>query len=198
VFYKTEQHSAPTAYCLKIAVFRSICVLIMSLALLVGCEGPYRGGSISPPVGKVILFDMEGPNGKEFTRVLSIELIGACKNAGKSIVVLKANEAPSLAGGTQAQGLGSLVRDLEGQAYIKGAVTLELSQTLKKYYFTGNFQLYDAEKEVLIGGISDASHVADIDLYKKAGGEMSSWDTQRLYSVFARRVAVQLARGLGY
>lgn len=208
MLYRTEQQIKPVAPSLDTGRFRSsetprlfqsaIYMLLLSCPLLVGCGGLYRGGVILPPAEKVILFDIEGPYGKEFTQVLSIELAGACKRAGKSIVVLSAKEVPSLADATQAHRLGSIVRDVEGQAYIKGTITGELSEALGKYYFAGNFQLYDAEKEGLIGGISDASYVAELDFDWRAGSEMSSWDAQRLYSTWARRVAVEMARGLGY
>ena len=162
---------------------------------LVGCQGSYRGDSISPAARKVVLFEIEGPYGTEFTELLATELTSACK---RNIVVVKASEVPQLANpGNSAT--ASYIRDLGAQAYIKGKITRSERIQLIKYSVTGNFQLYDSEKEGVVGGVPHAAYSGDLDPGTNwLKGNVEPSQAQKVHQTLASWVARQLARGLGH
>lgn len=192
---------------LRAAGRHGACLAVIGLAALsasaAGCsivaQGNYKGASLKPPVQKVVLFDIEGKYGPEFTQLLAAELVGACKN---KVVVVKQGEVPLLSDAFKATNPASVVRDLGAQAYIKGAITRSEQVHTAEYYVMGNFDLFDPQKEGIIGGLSDVRAVGRRDYgagkTKAKGATLDPANAQKVHVALARRVAAQLAKGMGY
>jgi len=170
-------------------------VLVLALAAT-GCKGTWRGKVISPAVDKVVLFDMEGPYGPEFTDMLAAELTDACKGR---IVVIKAREALQSQRADEIENPSSYVREIGADTFVKGRITRSERVQINKYYLMVSVDLYDARDEGVIGGVPDARYVGDLDFgvdwTQKHVGPSSA---QKVHSALAWWVAMQLAHGLGH
>jgi len=163
------------------------------LCLTGGCTGGYEGTVFLPAVQKVVLFDIDGPNGAEFTDMLSIQLTAACKNG---LAVVRARALPNLSTAADIANPDSVVRDLGAQAYIKGTISAGTADA-GKYTIIGTFQLYDPHKEGLVGGIATAAYTGKRDPPSVAN-RVGGGNIQGVTRTFAARMAKQLAVGLGH
>ena len=158
-----------------------------------GCTPGYVGTVLAPPVQKVILFEVSGPYGGEFTDMLSIELAAACKNG---VAVVRARSVSALAPFADTLSPDSIVRDLGAQAYIKGSISAGKADE-DEYTVLGTFRVFDAQKEGLIGGIANAMYTGIRDS-PTGSMQLSGGGLDAVHRKFAARVARELARGLGY
>jgi len=170
--------------------------LFALIGMTTGCQGEYRGSVITPAVQKVVLYNIEGTYGEEFTRMLAAELPAACRGL---VSVVRANEVPQLVEPGSGANRCSQIRDIGAQAFITGRILRSEQVQFNKYYVMGTFELYDPGKEAEIGGVPDARYVADVDFgVNWAVGKVGPENAQKVHQVLAWWVAKQLARGLGY
>ena len=179
------------------AAFSALAATLLALPVLVGCTGQYKGGKVTAsPAKAVVLFDVAGTYGPEFTDVLATELTEACR---KRLVVIKAREKPNLIEALERGAQASYVRDLGAQAYIKGEMTRSERVHVLWYCLAGNFEVHDAETEAQVGGVPNAEFAGDLDFgtncFRKDVGPS---DAKKTHQIFAWWIATLLARGLGY
>lgn len=160
------------------------------------CKGEYRGITMDPPVEKVIVCQVEGPYGEEFTDLLVTALAGSC---GKHCIVEVDREVSGLKrSNLPADVVASLVREAGGQAFIKGKITRSEGIHDDDYYVMGNFQLYDADKAGIVGGMDNARCTGRRDFGAGKDGPLDPSDAQKVHVCLARYVAQHLARALGH
>jgi len=170
--------------------------LLAIVGMPTGCQGEYRGTVITPAVQKVVLYNIEGTYGEEFTRMLAAEIPAACRGL---VSVVRANGVPQLAGLKSGDSPSSHIRDIGAQAYITGGIRRSEQVQLNKYYVMGTFELHDPSKEAEIGAVPDARYVGDVDFgVNWAAGRVGPESAQNVHQVLAWWVAKQLAKGLGY
>jgi len=163
---------------------------------LTGCaKGTYRGPIMDPPAEKVVVLEVEGPYGEEFTDLLATALAGEC---GKDCVILRATEVPGLKNLDRSYNVASIVRDLGAQAYVTGRITRSEQVHSNDYYVMGNFQINDPVREGTVGGMDDARCVGRRDFGAGKDGPLEPSDAQKVHVELARYVACRLARGLGH
>jgi len=171
-------------------------IIVLSSVLVCatgGCSSGYAGTVFAPAVQKVVLFEIAGPYGGEFTDMLSLELTAACRNG---LAVVRARSVSALAPFADTLSPDSIVRDLGAQAYIKGSISAGEADE-DEYTVLGTFQIFDPQKEGLIGGIANATHTGKRDSPSKSV-RLSSGELDVVHRKFAARVARELAKGLGY
>jgi len=161
-----------------------------------GCaKGAYRGEILATPANKVVLLDITGPYGREFTELLSVELTHACHG---HTTIIRGADIPILKESGVEYRPDSIIRDLGAPVYITGRITRSEQVYSTDYYVMGTFEIIDSTKESLIGGIPDARHFAHRDYGIRRDGPLQPSDAQKVHIALARHVARELSRGLGY
>lgn len=130
--------------------------LAIPVFLIQGCaiQGEYMGRTLSPPVMKVVLFEIEGTDGKEFTQMLATRLT----KMGKTVVHGNQFGEPA-----DLMVAAKIARDNQAGAFIRGRLTTSEIVDLTKYTVSGTFTLHEVEAGDQIGGIANVSYTEDTD-----------------------------------
>jgi len=200
---------------LKQGTNSAICILLVAMLLpLLGCEEQYKGTTFKPPVDKIVIFEIKGTDGKDFTQRLGTEM-----NAlGKAVVYGSQYGDP-----IDSIAAAKIARDCKARAYIVGDITQSDFVKDAQYEVHSTFTLHDAQAGEQMGGIIDAHISKNLDLLggAVAGGfdsieSIFGKKTNRnkeeyaeklkktiaeqkplMYQELAGRVAVEMTKGLG-
>jgi hypothetical protein len=135
------------------------CMLWVTLP---GCapEGKYVGGIMDPAVENVLLFDIDGPAGNSFVKMLGTGLAKrglTVKYASDIDPLLNKNGAPD---NTLA---ADFARQAGAQAFIRGETTKSEVTAITQYVVRGHFGLYETKGALHVGGVPDARFTKDTD-----------------------------------
>lgn len=148
------------------------CVCLTTLLFLIhGCtvQGDYVGQSLKPSVMKVVLFEIEGTDGEEFTQMLATRLT----KMGKTVVHGDQFGEPA-----DLMVAAKIARDNQAGAFIRGRLTTSEIVDLTKYTVSGTFTLHEVEAGDQIGGIANVSYTEDTDPLLGLGKILSSFSPE--------------------
>lgn len=126
------------------------------LYLAAGCEESYKGTRLDRPTRKVVIYDIEGPGGDDFTGKLGSEI-----NAlGKVVVYGSQYGEPG-----DSISAAKIARDNGAEVFILGKITQSGIVREGDYVIRGSFSLHDANNGDQIGGIPDAYYKENINIF---------------------------------
>lgn len=193
-------------------------IILLIILFSTGCEeANYKGATLTNKVNKVVIFDIDGPGGVEFTRQLGTEI------NSQNRVVVYGTEYGEPADSISA---AKITRDCGAQAFVLGKITSSGIVRETTYEVHGTFTLHDSQNGDQIGGIADALCSENLDILNPVGGlaamildlpgnllgSKSTPNQQRhdenlqnliaskkteVYKKLARKVAYELGDGLG-
>ena len=135
--------------------FFVVTMLLLSLLHIGGCaEGNYDGMELSQPAQRVLLFEIEGTDGPELTKMLATKL------TDYGIVVVHGSqfEKPS-----DLMSAAKMARDNQAQSFVMGEITQNAIVDYTKYTISGTFTVHDVETGDQIGGLANATLTEDVD-----------------------------------
>ena len=177
----------------KVNVKTLICLIILT-PLFQSCvpKGTYVGRKMDPPAQKVVLFEIEGTDGKELTDLIGTQL------TSMGIAVVYGNDYGKPSDSMMA---AKIADDVGAQAFIRGNITRNevVKQLLdNKYTIGGTFKLFSKDDDssyVQIGGITNATLSATFKPIVAIGDVPSQVE---LRNEFAEHVANEICcLGLG-
>lgn len=200
---------------LKQGTNSAIWVLLVAMLLpLLGCEEQYKGTTFKPPVDKIVIFEIKGTDGKDFTQRLGTEM----NNLGKAVVYGSQYGDP-----IDSIAAAKIARDCKAKAYIVGNITQSDFVKDAQYEVHSSFTLHDAQAGEQVGGIVDAHISRNVDLlggaaargfdsiegifgkktnhneeeYAKKLKKTIAEQKPSMYQELAGRVAAEMIKGLG-
>ncbi len=131
-----------------------LAALTLTALLLAGCsQGKYVGKSFSQTIPSIVIFEIEGPGGEEFTKLLATQL-------SKTV---KVEYGPHFREPNDLNAAAKITRDYRCNAFIKGQITKSEMLRRSEYAIHGIFTLHNAKTGDPIGGIANASRIEDVD-----------------------------------
>jgi len=148
-----------------------IMVWVPLILLSVSTQGYAEEGIKQPqdiPSKSIVLFEIEGDDGKQFTKMLGTEL----SKLGRRIIYGdQFGESSDLMAAAKAK----IARDTEADVFIVGQITKSEVVDYSKYTISGTFMLHEVENGDQIGGIADMHYTENLDAIGKAMVDMSDF-----------------------
>ena len=133
-------------------------LLALTWWVLPGCpSGNYRGRPLAAAARKVVVYDVQGPSGKEFTRMMGTELC----TLGRSVVY--GSEIGGVQDVPNVLAAANLARQAGAEAFVMGTITESAQVGYSQYAVRGHFELFDAREASQIGGVDNAECVEDAE-----------------------------------
>jgi hypothetical protein len=151
-----------------------ICVLSVTLLFFsLGCEESYKGAALNKASKKLVVFDVKGPGGMDFTKKLGTEFNGL----GKAVVYGNQYGEPA-----DSIAAAKIARDCGAQAFVLGEITQSGITKDTIYEIHGMFTLHDAQNGYQIGGVPDAHYSENINML----GGIQKWSAKVLDDTFKK------------
>jgi len=142
-------------------------LLVFPLLLSQGCnEQTYKEQQLRPSVNRIVLFEIEGTDGNQFTKMLGTELA----KLGRRIIYGDQFDKPS-----DLLAAAKTARDTDADVFIVGQITKSEVVDYSKYTISGTFMLHEVENGDQIGGIADVHYTENLDSIGRAWVDMSDF-----------------------